>query len=356
MQIKKNYPAIFLLLLLTLALSFPACKKNVPQIQIYIADFNTNGAASVERQIISSGAVITEPAGPSLIGCKFGGWYGDNNFTELYDFSSPVNANIILHAKWIPEISMVSVPGGSFLMGSGDYRDLEAVPVHTVTLNGFRMAACELTQAQYRAVTGFNPSYFVLQDDAANCPAETITWFEAVEFCNQLSELEGLAPVYTIINRIPAAGYPITGADVTADWNANGYRLPTEAEWEYAAKGGNGIGPYFIYSGSDNPDEVARYNYGPGSSQVTGPVGQKAPNSLGLYDMSGNVWEWCWDWYGEYSGSRAVNPKGPSSGPGKALRGGSWSLSEEVIRVAYRNFYIESITYCYIGFRVVRNL
>ena len=353
---KKTGLAVFPLLMLVFALPFSACKRSVPAVQIFIASFNTNGAAAVDRQIVSSGGTVTEPLSPSLTGCRFGGWYSDNNFTEAYGFTSPLNANIILHAKWIPEISMVTVPGGSFLMGSSDYRDLEASPVHTVTLSGFSMAKYQITQAQYRAVTGFNPSYFVLQNEAANCPVETITWFEAAEFCNKLSELEGFAPVYTISSRTPAAGYPVTDADVTADWKANGYRLPTEAEWEYAAKGGNGMDRYFIYSGSDDPDEVALYNYGLGSSQVTGPVGQKKPNGLGLYDMSGNVWEWCWDWYGEYSNDWETNPKGSVSGPGKALRGGSWSLSEDVIRIAYRNFYIQSITYCYIGFRVVRNL
>jgi len=348
--------AIMMILVLPLATCGKSAEKSEPPIQTYAVSFNTNGAAAIERQAVIPGGTATEPEKPVLIGCGFGGWYTDNSFERAYDFSSPVETNIFLHAKWIPEISMVPVPGGNFLMGSENFMDLDAKPVHQVTLSGFSMGKYQVTQAQYRAVIGFNPSYFTQQEEAANCPVEQITWFEAVEFCNVLSEQEGLTPVYTIDGRTPAAGYPITGAEVTANWGANGYRLPTEAEWEYAAKGGNGMGPYFVYSGSDTPGAVAWYNFGFGSSQVTKAVGQKEPNSLGLYDMSGNVWEWCWDWYDEYQDNPVTNPKGPTAGSGKVMRGGSWSMSGEVIRIAYRNFYIESITNCYIGLRVVRNM
>jgi len=306
--------------------------------------------------------------------------------------------------EWGPHLSpeMVRVEGGSFLMGSNDLLDLDARPVHKVTLSGFYISRYQVTQAQYHAVTGFIPFYFygkishsspylraelpagVTRGD--ELPAEQVTWFDAVEFCNKLSLLEGLTPVYTISNRKPEAGYPITDAGVTADWNANGYRLPTEAEWEYAAKGGDGMGPYFTYSGSNDPNEVAWFNSyvdnweegvrevleeskendGITLTSMTGhyvgmyartyPVGGKKPNGLGIYDMSGNVWEWCWDWFGDYPDALQTDPRGPSSGDRRVKRGGATSeAGASVVRISNRDFYFPFWWYSYMGFRMVRN-
>jgi len=322
----------------------------------YTVTFNTNGAAAVPGKTVNPGGMVTEPDKPSLTGCSFGGWFIDNGFGSLYDFSSPLNSHITLHAKWIPKIDMAPVQGGSFLMGSDDYLDLEAKPVHKVTLSGFYIAVYEITQAQYRAVTGYNPSEFISQDEAGSYPVENITWFDAVEFCNRLSGQEGLKPVYAITGRKPAAGYPVEDAQVTADWKANGYRLPSEAEWEYAAKGGNGMGPYYVYSGSNDAGSVAWYNDSPQCAAISHPVGKKKPNGLGIYDMSGNVWEWCWDWYDEYTNTSVTNPKGPSSGPGRVIRGGSWSFSDTVIRIAYRNFFMPAMSQGLLGIRLVRTM
>jgi formylglycine-generating enzyme required for sulfatase activity len=160
-----------------------------------------------------------------------------------------------------------------------------------------------------------------------------------VEFCNKLSELEGLEPAY-IIN----------GANVTCNWNAKGYRLPTEAEWEYSARANQ----EFEYAGSDNVDEVAWY--GDNSGYETHPVGQKKPNGFGLYDMSGNVYEWVWDWYGDYSGQNGTDLVGLSSGQYRVNRGGSWNFSARLTRVSFRGINYPGNEDNDLGFRPGRTL
>ena len=249
---------------------------------------------------------------------------------------------------------MVHVPGGSFQMGDtagGGYSG--ETPVHTVTLSDFYIGKYEVTWALYQSVTGYKPSVFnpsVFR--GGNLPVENVSWYDAIEFCNKLSEREGLQPVYTISRRTPKAGYPIRSAKVTADWRKNGYRLPTEAEWEYAAKGGNGSPGNFTCSGSNTVAEVAWYSGNSGST--THAVGTKAPNGLGIYDMNGNVWEWCWDRYGSYSNAAQINPKGASLGSYRVLRGGSRSSSAVVVRSAGRYYFNPSYRVSDIGFRLVR--
>jgi formylglycine-generating enzyme required for sulfatase activity len=163
-------------------------------------------------------------------------------------------------------------------------------------------------------------------------PVAGVDWYDAVKYCNWLSEKEGLTPCYDVKGRLSQC-----------DFSADGYRLPTEAEWEYAARGGQRSQGY-IYAGSDNVDDVGWYEGN--SGKQTYPVGQKQPNELGLYDMSGNMWEWCWDWYGEdyYASSPASDPTGPSSGTGphisdaeRARRGGSYRENSDCLRVARRS-------------------
>ncbi|NUM72516.1 MAG: formylglycine-generating enzyme family protein, partial [Ignavibacteriaceae bacterium] len=142
-----------------------------------------------------------------------------------------------------------------------------------------------------------------------------------------------------------------SGDNITMNMNANGYRLPTEAEWEYAARGGSQSKGY-TYSGSSNAGDIAWYDNNSGSK--THPVGQKQPNELGIYDMSGNVWEWCWDWYGDYSSESQTNPKGPSSGGGRVYRGGSWYFYAGRLRPAYRNYNYPDYRNNSLGFRLLR--
>jgi len=252
---------------------------------------------------------------------------------------------------------MVRVPGGSFQMGSNDDLDNEygdVKPVHTVTLSAFSIGKYEVTQALYESVMGYNPSYFNGFTDSTNRPAEQVTWYDAVEFCNMLSEKERLQPVYVINGRNPETGYPIKSATVMTDWSKNGYRLPTEAQWEYAARGGNGSPGNYIYSGSNDVNTVAWYEENSdGAPQV---VGTKAPNSLGIYDMSGNVWEWCYDWYGNYSNEMQIDPPGASSSRyhSRVSRGGSWSRPAKYARYAIRVSDDPGLWFSNVGFRVVR--
>jgi len=249
---------------------------------------------------------------------------------------------------------MVRVPGGSFQMGdtAGDGEDDEK-PVHTVTLSAFSIGKYEVTQSLYESVMGYNPSDFKTKvDNSPKLPIENVTWYDAVEFCNKLSERERLQPVYEISGREPATGYPVTSAAVMADWSKNGYRLPTEAQWEYAAKGGNGSPGNFMSAGSNNIDEVAWYNDNTGTAPEV--VGTKAPNGLGIYDMSGNVYEWCWDRWGSYSSDAQTNPTGASSGDYRQRRGGSWATKDEYVRSAYRSLKKPGELDEYTGFRLVR--
>jgi formylglycine-generating enzyme required for sulfatase activity len=233
--------------------------------------------------------------------------------------------------------NMVLVEGGTFQMGSTNGFDNEK-PVHTVTVKSFYMGKYEVTQKEWTEVMGSNPSSF----KGDTLPVESINWYEAVEYCNRLSLKEGLTPAYWG-----------SGAAIVCDFHASGYRLPTEAEWEYAAKGGNKNFLSYEYSGGNSVDRVAWYSGNSGYS--THPVGTKQANDLGLYDMSGNVYEWCWDWYGRsYNSGSQNNPVGASSGSGRVLRGGSWGDDAGGVRSAYRGGNTPSGRYGNLGFRLVR--
>ena len=249
----------------------------------------------------------------------------------------------------IPTNDMVLIPAGTFQMGNtGAFSGFDSEePVHTVTISkAFYMSKYEITQIQYQAVMGNNPSYFI----GDNLPVERVYWYNAVAFCNALSLQEGKTPCYTI-----------NGTDVTCNFAANGYRLPTEAEWEYAAKAGTSTD---FYNGSltnsectpidANLDNIAWYC---GNANTTiHPVGQKQPNAFGLYDMSGNVWEWCWDWYSSsslYSSTAVTDPTGASSGSHRVFRGGCWYSSAPYCRSAARDYHPTGDNYDSIGFRIV---
>ena len=264
---------------------------------------------------------------------------------------------VVSCTKWeLPEkvnltyIEMVSIPGGTFEMGdTRNEGEADEMPVHTVTVSSFKMGKYEITQKQYQTVMGTNPSSFTNCDA---CPVEQISWLDAVAFCNALSDREGKQKVYTI-----------NGTTVTANLSANGYRLPTEAEWEYAAGGGSSNRTRFG-NGKDiaNPTEMNFYGLAAGqaSYSIVGEyraktinTGSFAPNALGLYDMSGNVWEWCSDWYGAYTSGAQTNPTGYATGSGRLVRGGGWGADPAYSRVEHRNNYLPSYRPNDLGFRVV---
>jgi formylglycine-generating enzyme required for sulfatase activity len=259
---------------------------------------------------------------------------------------------------------MVSIPGGSFQMGDTKNEGYDGEkPVHTVTLNSFYMGKYQVTQAQYQAVMGSNPSLFSSNPASgevqANRPVETVRWYDAIVFCNKLSMAEGLTPAYSISGSADPADWGTVPTSSNSTWNAavivsgsNGYRLPTEAQWEYAAKGGDGSPGNYTYSGSNTIGDVAWYSIN--SSSTHHEVGKKLPNGLGLYDMSGNVSEWCWDWYGNYSSGAQTDPVGAVSGSYRVLRGGSWYDSAVNVRSALRNVDNPSSGDYDVGFRLVR--
>lgn len=274
----------------------------------------------------------------------------------------------------IPDLKeMVLVPGGTFTMGRtrddvNEYPNWDdELPTHSVTLNSFYIGKYQVRQSEYEAIMGYNPSTeyydYGFGDDY---PVNQVNWYDAIKYCNLRSMNEGLMPVYSVSGstdpedwgEVPYLGEdglsdPIWDAAI-CDWSANGYRLLTEAEWEYAARGASND-PDYLYSGSDTIDDVAWY--GINSESTMHPVGGKAANELGIYDMSGNVFEWCWDWFGDYSSSPSVNPKGPESGLYRCLRGGCWSLYNEInCRVFYRTKYNPNYRYPTVGFRVCRSV
>ncbi|MDR0315406.1 MAG: formylglycine-generating enzyme family protein [Treponema sp.] len=269
-------------------------------------------------------------------------------------FRSALLFSLIFSAYFISaDDDFVLIEGGSFIMGSPTYergRNNGERP-HRVTVNPFFMGKYQITQEEYERVMETNPSLF----RGSNLPVENVSWFDAIEYCNRRSQLEGLTPAYTInIFRVDLNNLNSTTRWLVT-WNreATGYRLPTEAEWEYAAKGGDESPGAFLFSGTNIQSEVAWYAINSGSS--THPVGTKDANSLGLYDMSGNVWEWCWDWYGDYTAREQTDPAGAPVGSHRVIRGGSWYDSAAYIRSAARYFWIPSTWSTGIGFRIVRS-
>ena len=246
-------------------------------------------------------------------------------FTSCADFDKPL-------------IPMEKIPGGTFTMGSpitesGRDNNPGAETPHQVTVSSFYMSKYTITQEQYEAVMKMNLSF-----SETNLPVRNVGWEDAVDFCNELSKMEGLKLVY-----------PEGSSTIIPDWNANGYRLPTEAEWEYACRAGTTTR---FYTGEDITTDQANYDNPHG---VVAPVGSFKPNRWGLYDMHGNVYEWCWDCYDDYSTGPEYDPTGPSpSGSGHVVRGGSWESVDIQLRSANRANQPHGSQHDDVGFRVVR--
>ena len=234
-------------------------------------------------------------------------------------FKVVTNYSVIFTVNGV-SFEMVRVKGGTFRMGATseqeDEADSDEKPVHSVTLSSYYIGKTEVTQALWQAVMGSNPSYF----KGADFPVDSVSWNDCQEFIQKLNSLTG-----------------------------RNFRLPTEAEWEFACRGGNNSRGY-KYSGSNNSANVAWYV--DNSDGQTHPVGTKAPNELGIYDMSGNVWEWCGDGYANYTSNSQTNPKGPQSGSPRVYRGGSWYDRVGRCRSSFRCGIIPTIRYDDLGLRL----
>lgn len=238
---------------------------------------------------------------------------GGGNDTSEADIET-INVNGV-------KFQMVKIQGGTFQMGAtseqGNDVSINEKPIHSVTLSDYHIGQTQVTQELWQAVMGSNPSEF---KGDSQCPVENVSWNDCMEFIAKLNRLTG-----------------------------KNFRLPTEAEWEYAARGGSKSRGY-KYSGNNNPDLVAWYDGN--SINKTHPVAQKQANELGLYDMSGNVWEWCSDWYGEYTNEVQTNPTGPITGTDYVQRGGSWENGSIGVRVSRRSPGTPALRGCYYGLRL----
>lgn len=232
-------------------------------------------------------------------------------------------------------VELIEIPAGVFSMGSDEY-DSEK-PIHEVRISAFRCMKFPVTRRIYQDVMGNDPGW--PNGEADDRPVNNVSWYDAIEFCNRLSEREGLMPAYRR-----------NGDNVSWDVATDGYRLLTEAEWEYACRAGTRT----RYSFGDDESKLGAW-YSGNSGGFPRPVGTRQPNPWGLYDMHGNVWEWCWDWYGPYPSEPQIDPVGPPAGQYRVLRGGSFIVSgAESLRSAVRRRYKPVVRSRGDGFRCAR--
>ncbi|MFZ2956576.1 MAG: formylglycine-generating enzyme family protein [Candidatus Ozemobacteraceae bacterium] len=340
------------------------------------ASYN-NSSKKVVKDVIWSGKGVsgtTFTASTSTGSVPLTCMYTECGITKTADVSMMVNAikpgpKTVITLPGGMKMNFVEIPDGNFQMGNAT-GDSDEQSVHHVTIQkAFLMGTCEVTQEQYQSVMKVNPSYFVPTQTAyssgysntASQPVEHVSWYDAVRFCNALSNDQHLTPCYKNQSNITS----IDDRDnVTCDWSATGYRLPTEAEWEYACRAGQTT----VYFWGDDAEEITMKKYAwyrrnaydyywtePHAEKGgTQPVGMKLPNKFGLYDMSGNVWEWCWDRFGSYTSDAASDPRGSESGWSHVYRGGHWISDRNHCRSTNRSGGLPSFHWFCVGFRIVR--
>ena len=296
-----------------------------------------------------------------------------NYWVRVSNTAGNVNSNLATVTVTTPT-EMALIPAGNFTMGDS-LDGISDAPQVTVNVSAFFMGKNEVTKALWDEVRTWGASngytdLAVGAGKATNHPAQTISWWDVVKWCNARSQKEGLTPVYTVSGAVMKTG---TTAP-TVNWSANGYRLPTEAEWEKAARGGvsgkrfpwgtdtisHSQANYYASTSYsyDSSGSVNNYHpsYATGSTPYTSPVGAFAANAYGLHDMAGNVWEWCWDWYGSSTYvNGATDPRGANSGAYRVLRGGGWRYLAYDCRVAGRYSNVPSFQFYDFGFRVARS-
>ena len=281
--------------------------------------------------------------------------------------NKPIKSESVIKSK--TGIEMVWIKPGTFMMGSPadeKGRDTDETQHSVILTKGFYMGKYEITQEQYAAVMEANPSAFNDEPAAGEVqgrrPVDMVSWYDVLVFCNKLSISEGLEPVYSISGETDPTEWGNIPTSDNAAWNAatmistaNGYRLPTEAEWEYACRAGTTTA---YNTGATISDDTGWYSSN--SDYKTHEAGKKSANAWGLYDMYGNVYEWCWDWLGSYSGGNETDPTGPIepstifSERRRAMRGGFYNMEVQSARSASRNFEFPWSRYNFLGFRVVR--
>jgi formylglycine-generating enzyme required for sulfatase activity len=351
-------------------------------------DYEVTGTTSpvdVALQISADGGSTWAVPATTLSGAIGNSVTAGSNLRITWDAGTDWNQQLSSQTKFrltVTEAAVVPtgfalIPSGSFTMGDA-LDGLSNAPAHTVAVSAFYMAKNLVTKADWDTVRTWATSngYTDLaagSGKASTHPVQTISWYQMVKYCNARSQKEGLTPVY-YTNDAQTTVYKTGSVNVTnaqVKWTANGYRLPTEAEWEKAARGGLS-GKRFPWGDTISQSQAnyyggtASYSYdlGPngdhptyvtGGTPYTSPVGSFAANGYGLNDMAGNVWQWCWDWYGTYDTGSPTDPRGASSGSARVIRGGGWSNIAYYCRVAYRIYDYPSYTDYDVGFRVARS-
>ncbi|OHD80233.1 MAG: hypothetical protein A3J97_04990 [Spirochaetes bacterium RIFOXYC1_FULL_54_7] len=346
----------------------------------YHSNTADSGTIPSDTYLYESGETVTISTNSGNLarsGYLFAGWntQPDGSGTNYTPSSTvTISASLILYARWIiwgddytsSNIGTLKyVPAGTF-QRDGDLGNLSTIS------QPFRMSQYEISRAQFLAVMGTDPSS-TIYSTGTDDPVQMVNWYHALAFCNKLSLAESLTPVYTVVginfntlsfSEIPTSNDASWDAAV-ADWGANGYRLPSEMEWMWAAIGAdiinpgaiNTIGYTKLFAGSNGSNNISDYAwYDANSGGTTHPVGSKLANELGLYDISGNIWEWNWDWYDVHPAGSLMDYRGTESnaGAGRAGRGGNWDYDSSICAVAARDRADQYYQNDSIGFRVVR--